>query len=83
MTIPVDGGDLHVVRRGSGPPLLMLHGWALDHRMWRPQWTGLERDFELILPDRRGFGRSTAPPDLRREVDDVMTILDTLGIDQG
>jgi pimeloyl-ACP methyl ester carboxylesterase len=66
---------------GAGPPLLLLHGWTLDRRMWRPQLP-LARHFTLVGVDRRGFGHSTAPADLAREPDDVVRIADALGHDR-
>jgi pimeloyl-ACP methyl ester carboxylesterase len=80
----VDVGDGHVpvAISGGGPSLLLLHGWTLDHRMWRPQIDALGAHYRLIMPDRRGFGRSTAPPDLPREADDVIRIADALGLDR-
>ncbi|MFV3131075.1 alpha/beta fold hydrolase [Niveispirillum sp. KHB5.9] len=81
--VPVAGGTLSVERVGSGAPaLLLLHGWTLDRRMWRPQVEGLGGHFTLLLPDRRGFGRSPAPPGLAREPDDVPALLDYFGIDR-
>ena len=67
---------------GEGPPLVLLHGWTLDHRMWGPQVESLSRRFFLVMPDRRGFGRSTALPDLTREADDIQRIADFLGFDR-
>ena len=78
--IDVDGGTLVVETVGSGPALLFLHGWTLDRRASRPQIEGLPAGHLLIAYDRRGHGRSTAPPDMRREVEDVARILDALGI---
>lgn len=81
--IPVAGGTLSVERAGSGTPaLLMLHGWTLDRRMWGPQVEGLSGRFTLLLPDRRGFGRSSAPPGLSVEPDDVPALLDHFGLDR-
>jgi pimeloyl-ACP methyl ester carboxylesterase len=81
LSVAVDGGDLYVECRGSGPPLLLLHGWSLDHRSFAPQIDALAESLFVIVCDRRGFGRSLAPPDLRRELDDIDRILDTLGLD--
>ncbi len=79
--VAVAGGALSVERAGAGhPALLMLHGWTLDWRMWRPQVRGLADGFTLLMPDRRGFGRSAAPPGLRREPDDIPVLLDHFGI---
>ncbi|OYY90990.1 MAG: hypothetical protein B7Y45_04655 [Sphingomonas sp. 28-66-16] len=68
--IDVDGGALAAVVAGAGPELVMLHGWTLDHRNWQPQLTLADR-FRMVMPDRRGFGHSTAPADLAREWRDV------------
>lgn len=82
LSVHVDGGQLTVERSGEGPTLLMVHGWALDHRMFDPQRDELEGDLETIVYDRRGFGTSSAPPDLRRETGDIIQVLDTLEISQ-
>lgn len=70
--IDVDVGDgvLHTLVAGTGPDMVLLHGWTLDHRSWLPQHPLADRA-RLVMPDRRGFGRSTAPPDLAREWRDV------------
>jgi pimeloyl-ACP methyl ester carboxylesterase len=78
--VEVEGGTLPVAIAGGGPPLMMLHGWTLDHRMWEPQLETLARHYRLIMIDRRGFGQSTAPPDLNREARDIATVADVLGI---
>ncbi len=79
--VPVPGGRLYVEVAGDGPPLLMIHGWPLDHRIFDAQVAGLKQDLTLIRYDRRGFGKSDAPPDLVREVDDIDTVLDALGLE--
>ena len=73
--IDVDGGTVFAVEIGSGTPLLMLHGWPLDHRMFDYQVDALSGAFRCIAIDRRGFGRSTAPPDMRREPGDIDRVL--------
>lgn len=80
----VDVGDglIPIAMAGDGPPLILLHGWTLDWRMWLPQVEDLARDFFLVIPDRRGFGRSSAPPNLAREASDIEHIADFLGFDR-
>lgn len=78
--VAVHGGSLPVAVAGVGTPLILLHGWTLDHRMWQPQVAGLAADFRLVMPDRRGCGRASAPPDLAREADDVLAIADAFGL---
>jgi pimeloyl-ACP methyl ester carboxylesterase len=80
MWIDVDGGRLRLHTSGRGSPILLLHGWPLDHRIFEPQIRYLEKLFRVIAFDRRGFGRSEAPPDLRLELDDIDRILEFLGV---
>jgi pimeloyl-ACP methyl ester carboxylesterase len=56
----VNGISLAYERHGKGVPLLLLHGYPLDHSIWEPIIPWLEDDFDLILPDLRGFGESQA-----------------------
>jgi pimeloyl-ACP methyl ester carboxylesterase len=78
--VDVAGGIIRLAVVGAGSPIILLHGWTLDHRMWQPQIEQLARDFTLIVPDRRGSGRSSAVPDLAREADDLDRIADFVGI---
>lgn len=84
--VAVAGGTLPIWMAHEGPgegtPLILLHGWSLDHRMWQPQLDGLAQDFFCVAPDRRGCGQASAPPDLPREADDVIAIADFLGFDR-
>ncbi len=47
-------------RTGQGLPLVLVHGFPLDHTFWRPILPYLEPHFDCILPDLRGFGDSPA-----------------------
>ena len=78
--VDVDDGRLYVEVAGQGQPILLIHGWALDHRMFTPQVEALSDRFSVITFDRRGFGKSEAPPDLRLELDDIDRILDAVGV---
>lgn len=80
--VDVGDGIVPIAMAGEGPPLILLHGWTLDWRMWLPQVEELGQHFLLVMPDRRGFGRATAPPDLAREAEDVERIADFLGFDR-
>jgi len=61
----VDAGEvtLRVRTGGSGPPLLLLHGYPQTHLMWAPVAGALADAFTVVAPDLRGYGDSTAPPD--------------------
>lgn len=55
-----DGGQLHVVERGSGPPLVLLHGVTLSAVVWHYQFVDLADRFRVIALDHRGHGLSQA-----------------------
>jgi len=61
----IDVGEvsLRVRHGGSGPPLLLLHGYPQTHMMWGRIAHDLARDFTVIAPDLRGYGGSSAPAD--------------------
>src|SRR5256712_5499462 len=50
-----------VRRSGSGPPILLLHGFPQTHLMWRSVAPILARRFTVICADLRGYGRSGCP----------------------
>ncbi len=50
-------------QRGSGSEtLLMFHGWGMTGESWRPLAQRLSADWQMLIPDLRGFGRSAKPP---------------------
>lgn len=81
--IAVPGGDLVVEVAGqpvgAAPAIIFLHGWTLDRRQWRGQGALADR-FTLVALDRRGFGQSTAPPDLAEEPADIARVAAALGL---
>lgn len=83
--ISLDGFDLAYDRRGSGPPLVLIHGFPFDHTIWGDVVPFLENEFDLILPDLRGFGESTtvdSPYSMTDMAEDVASLLDKLGIEK-
>lgn len=79
----VHDGQLHYVERGSGTPLVLVHGFPLDHSMWQGQLEGLSNRFQLLAPDLRGFGQSVVTPGLatmQLMADDLADLLDAAGI---
>jgi len=81
--IKINDVDLAYARRGKGTPLVLLHGFPLDHHLWDDVSSLLEDKFELILPDLRGFGESTtvnAPYSMDDYASDIAGLLDQLGI---
>ena len=81
--IKINGIELAYARRGKGTPLVLLHGFPLDHHLWDDLAPFLEDKFDLILPDLRGFGESTTmdvPYSMDDYASDIAGLLDQLGI---
>ncbi|CAH1659618.1 alpha/beta fold hydrolase [Chelatococcus asaccharovorans] len=55
-----DGAIVNAVVGGSGPPLLLLHGYPQTHVAWHQVWPTLCRHFTVVAPDMRGYGASAA-----------------------
>lgn len=53
--------SIFVAMSGSGPPILLLHGFPQTHVMWREVAPRLSRDFRVVCADLRGYGRSGCP----------------------
>jgi 3-oxoadipate enol-lactonase len=83
-TLTLDGTDLYFERRGTGEPLLLIQGLGGNSLHWGEGFLGaLEEDFELILYDHRGAGRSgalTGACTIARLADDALALLDALGL---
>lgn len=78
-----DGGVLHAVERGSGRPLVLLHGITLRHDVWSPQLHQLADRYRVIALDLRGHGGSRAGSagfGLSRLADDLALVLEHLDL---
>jgi 3-oxoadipate enol-lactonase len=83
--INVNDIELAYERRGTGTPLVLLHGFPLDHHAWDQVAPLLEDTFDLILPDLRGFGASSTVDSfysLEDFASDIAGLLDQLGIEK-
>ena len=73
---------------GDGTPVVLLHGFPDSHALWRHQVPALvEAGHRVIVPDLRGFGESSKPPEVERYgvldlVGDVLGILDAVGAER-
>ncbi|MGH2923198.1 MAG: alpha/beta fold hydrolase, partial [Solirubrobacterales bacterium] len=85
-TAVVDGARLAYREAGppEGEPVVLLHGYPSNHRIWRHQIAALRSDHRVIAPDLLGWGDSEQPLDLRfdydAEVERVGRMLDALGL---
>lgn len=82
-TVPVDGIRLYYEERGSGAPVLLIHGTGGHLGLFAGVVDQLASSYRVITYDRRGFGRSEAPPPekdyLRRHADDAAALLREIG----
>ena len=58
-----DGVNIHYEVHGSGPPVLLTHGYSSTAEMWQGQIAALSKHHKLVLWDMRGHGRSDYPDD--------------------
>ncbi len=86
MRIATNGIALNVVDTGSGPAILLLHGFPDSAALWRHQIPALiDAGYRVIAPDLRGFGESDRPEGVANYamptlVGDVLGVLDALGV---
>jgi haloacetate dehalogenase len=59
--VRTSGATIHVRRGGSGPPLLLLHGYPQTHVMWHKIGPRLAERFTVVMTDLRGYGDSSKP----------------------
>jgi pimeloyl-ACP methyl ester carboxylesterase len=80
--VPVDGGTVSVTVGGSGPAVVLLHGYAETSLMWKPLAAVLAPRFTVIAPDLPGIGDSSIPTtgiDMKASAARVHTAVRTLG----
>ncbi|MCP4190514.1 MAG: alpha/beta fold hydrolase [Planctomycetaceae bacterium] len=78
--------SLSMFERGTGQPLLLVHGFPLDHTMWAEQCADLSDDYRVLAPDLRGFGGSdridATEYSMQCFADDLAELLDQVGVDE-
>jgi pimeloyl-ACP methyl ester carboxylesterase len=78
----VAGTRLFYEVAGTGPPLVLIHGFTLDSRMWDDQMDALTTRHQVIRYDLRGFGRSAMPgEEPYTAAGDLKALLDYLGLE--
>ena len=79
------GADIFVRWGGTGPVVLLIHGYAENSDSWAPLAEDLMRDHTVVVPDLRGIGRSSKPEggyDKKTQAVDMRAVVTTLGYDK-
>jgi len=77
--------SMHVRVGGSGPAVVLIHGFGDTGDMWAPLAAALAKDHRVVVPDLRGMGLSSKPAggyEKKNQAGDIRALLDKLGIDQ-
>lgn len=83
--IATNGTTIHVRVGGTGPAVMLLHGYGETGDMWAPLAAALVQDHRVVVPDLRGLGLSSKPAggyDKKTQGRDVAGVLDALAIDR-
>ncbi len=78
------GADIFVRSAGTGPVVVLIHGYAETSDSWAPLATELVKNYTVIVPDLRGIGSSSRPAggyDKKTQAADIRAVITTLGFD--
>ncbi|MGR8947306.1 MAG: alpha/beta fold hydrolase [Gammaproteobacteria bacterium] len=79
----VNGTSLYYELSGSGPTVVLIHGFSIDTRMWDEQMDGLTSRYQVLRYDMRGFGRSSLPDEKPYDpCVDLLELLNHLKLDK-
>jgi pimeloyl-ACP methyl ester carboxylesterase len=81
--VSVNGARIHVRSGGTGPAVVLVHGYGETGDMWGPLAVDLARDHRVIVPDLRGLGLSSKPAggfDKKTQAGDIAAVMDALGV---
>jgi pimeloyl-ACP methyl ester carboxylesterase/uncharacterized RmlC-like cupin family protein len=80
-----EGAEIFVRSGGTGPVVVLLHGYAETSDSWAPLAADLVKDHTVVVPDLRGMGRSSRPEggyDKKTQAADIRAVITTLGYDR-
>src|SRR5579862_8544087 len=81
----IDGAKIHYTIGGSGPAVILLHGFAETSKMWAPILPTLAAKFTVVAPDLPGIGGSSIPSggiDMKRAATKIHDLVHSVGIGQ-
>lgn len=90
LRIKTKEAEIETVKKGSGPPLLLVHGYPQTKAMWHKIAPGLAERFTVVAADSRGYGSSSRPPggddhagySKRRMAGDLVEVMAALGFER-
>jgi haloacetate dehalogenase len=90
LRIPTKEAEIDTVKKGTGPPLLLVHGYPQTKAMWHKIAPGLAERFTVVATDSRGYGASSRPPSgeghlaysKRRMATDLVEVMRSLGFER-
>ena len=80
-----EGADIFVRWGGTGPVVVLIHGYAENSDSWAPLAADLMKDHTVVVPDLRGIGRSSKPAggyDKKTQAKDIRAVVTALGFDK-
>jgi len=80
-----DGSSIYVRSGGTGPVVVLIHGYAENSDSWGPLAADLMKDHTVVVPDLRGIGRSSIPNsgyDKKTQAEDIRAVVKALGYDR-
>ena len=91
LKIKTGNAEINLVHGGSGPPLLLLHGYPQTHVIWHKVALALVKQFHIICPDLRGYGDSSKPASaqdhhpysMRAMAQNMIEIMETFSSQEG
>lgn len=72
--------DLHYQSVGQGTPIVFVHGFSLDSRIWEPQVEVFSKTHQVIIYDMRGFGQSPLPTGAYSHHEDLHNLVTHLNL---
>jgi pimeloyl-ACP methyl ester carboxylesterase len=78
-----DGARIYYTVQGEGTPMMLIHGYPLNGGLFRDNVAALAANYQVIVPDLRGFGQSEAPSDqasIEIYAQDMIAVMDELGV---
>jgi pimeloyl-ACP methyl ester carboxylesterase len=80
--VTTDGAQIYYEMAGKGTPFVMIHAGVADHRQWNNEFEFFAQDHQVLRYDLRGYGKSEPVAGEFRHLDDLVSMLDTLELQE-